>query len=153
MAKLAPGDFSDSDKKASGGQFENKTFKFIAAQKIKQQIAFTLGDENGKKVLGFELKEVKGKKTTQYFLEFADRKLSFSQQKKLQTLDPESPLLISKFFKDKDFGGGGGSGGGSGLCGCCTLTFMSGVANLPALVFRMPRCSLSLLLELKMVLV
>ena len=138
MAKLAPGDFSDSDKKASGGQFENKTFKFIAAQKIKQQIAFTLGDENGKKVLGFELKEVKGKKTTQYFLEFADRKLSFSQQKKLQTLDPESPLLISKFFKDKDFGGGGGSGGGAAdtaineslQCFYCSILFNTGADTL-----------------------
>jgi hypothetical protein len=129
MATLAPGDFKNtSKKKASSGPYSGKSFQKIAALKIQSKKPFLLGSD-GKKgsVFGLALTQV----GDSFFLDF-------TKTKKSTTPDKESPLLISKFFKDKDFGGGGGSGGGAAdtaineslQCFYCSILFNTSASKL-----------------------
>ena len=127
MATLAPGDFKNN-KKASSGPFQSKTFANIALAKIQKQKPFFIGGD--------------GKKGSVFGLEFFEEKgsifLSFTKTKNKKTPDSDSPFLISKFFKDKDFGGGGGSGGGAAdtaineslQCFYCSILFNTGAKTL-----------------------
>lgn len=97
MTQLAQGNFTGTEKKASGGPYKGLTFSKIAEQKINNKLQFILGtNATGKKV-------------------FATR-LSKTPKVSLHYIGPDKKVKeenISKFLKDPDFGGGKGSGGGA----------------------------------------
>ena len=100
MGQLAPARFK-TNHKASGGLYAGQGYVDIAHNKIKDKREFILGtNAQGRKVYGLSFFEDKGK----FFLEYANSKTS-----KVKT----GQDIISKFFKDPDFGGGKGSGGGA----------------------------------------
>jgi len=101
MGTLAPGRFT-TKYKASSGLYKGKDYEDIAYCKIKDKREFIIGsNKNGQKVYGLKLLKDKSNK---YFLSYANSKTSTKETGR---------DLISKFFKDEDFGGGKGSGGGS----------------------------------------
>ena len=100
MGQLAPARFK-TNHKASGGLYAGQGYVDIANNKIKDKREFILGtNAQGRKVYGLRLIVDKDK----FFLEYANSKTS-----KVKT----GQDLISRFFKDPDFGGGRGSGGGA----------------------------------------
>tara|TARA_B100000787_G_C16171075_1_gene286532 strand:- start:66 stop:1529 length:1464 start_codon:yes stop_codon:yes gene_type:complete len=96
MTQLAPGNFTGTGKKASGGQYKGMTYTKIVEAKIENDLSFIMGSS---KVYGKVLSTSDGKVT-----------LSYSNSKGGKVSGKE---LISKFLKDPDFGGGKGSGGGA----------------------------------------
>ena len=100
MGQLAPARFK-TNHKASGGLYAGQGYVDIANNKIKDKREFILGtNAQGRKVYGLRLIVDKDK----FFLEYANSKTS-----KVKT----GQDIISRFFKDPDFGGGRGSGGGA----------------------------------------
>ena len=100
MGQLAPARFK-TNHKASGGLYAGQGYVDIAHKKIKDKREFILGtNAQGRKVYGLRLIVDKDK----FFLEYANSKTS-----KVKT----GQDIISRFFKDPDFGGGRGSGGGA----------------------------------------
>ena len=100
MGQLRPVRFK-TNHKASGGPYAGQGYVDIANNKIKDKREFILGtNAQGRKVYGLRLIVDKDK----FFLEYANSKTS-----KVKT----GQDLISRFFKDPDFGGGRGSGGGA----------------------------------------
>ena len=100
MGQLAPARFK-TNHKASGGLYAGQGYVDIANNKIKDKREFILGtNAQGRKVYGLRLIIDKDK----FFLEYANSKTS-----KVKT----GQDIISRFFKDPDFGGGRGSGGGA----------------------------------------
>ncbi len=125
MGQLAPARFK-TNHKASGGLYAGQGYVDIANNKIKDKREFILGtNAQGRKVYGLRLIVDKDK----FFLEYANSKTS-----KVKT----GQDLISRFFKDPDFGGGRGSGGGaddtavteSMQCFYLSLLFNTGVNKL-----------------------
>ena len=100
MGQLRPVRFK-TNHKASGGLYAGQGYVDIANKKIKDKREFILGtNAQGRKVYGLRLIVDKDK----FFLEYANSKTS-----KVKT----GQDIISRFFKDPDFGGGRGSGGGA----------------------------------------
>ena len=100
MGQLAPARFK-TNHKASGGLYAGQGYVDIAHKKIKDKREFILGtNAQGRKVYGISFYEYKGK----FFLDYTNSKTS-----KVKT----GQDIISRFFKDPDFGGGRGSGGGA----------------------------------------
>ena len=100
MGQLAPARFK-TNHKASGGLYAGQGYVDIAHKKIKDKREFILGtNAQGRKVYGLSFFEDKGK----FFLDYTNSKTS-----KVKT----GQDIISRFFKDPDFGGGRGSGGGA----------------------------------------
>ena len=100
MGQLAPARFK-TNHKASGGLYAGQGYVDIVANKIKDKREFILGtNAQGRKVYGLRLIVDKDK----FFLEYANSKSS-----KVKV----GQDIISRFFKDPDFGGGRGSGGGA----------------------------------------
>ena len=100
MGQLRPVRFK-TNHKASGGLYAGQGYVDIANNKIKDKREFILGtNAQGRKVYGLRLIVDKDK----FFLEYANSKTS-----KVKT----GQDIISRFFKDPDFGGGRGSGGGA----------------------------------------
>ena len=100
MGQLTPARFK-TNHKASGGLYAGQGYVDIAHNKIKDKREFILGaNAQGRKVYGLSLFEDKGK----FFLKYTNSKTS-----KTKT----GQDVISRFFKDPDFGGGRGSGGGA----------------------------------------
>jgi len=125
MGQLAPARFK-TNHKASGGLYAGQGYVDIANNKIKDKREFILGaNAQGRKVYGLSLIEDKGK----FFLNYSNSKTS-----KVKT----GQDVISRFFKDPDFGGGRGSGGGaddtavteSMQCFYLSLLFNTGVNKL-----------------------
>ena len=97
MTQLAQGNFTGTEKKASGGPYKGLTYSRIVEQKINNKLQFILGtNDTGKKVLATGLS-----KTPKVLLHY------IGPDKKVKEEN------ISKFLKDPDFGGGKGSGGGA----------------------------------------
>jgi len=113
MAKLALTSFIDSGSPAMSraGDYAGKTRIDIVYEKIDKQLPFTIGPkEGGEKVYGVSFTSKSGNKPTvnnwPYLLIYSKNQ-DYKSAKDLETLP------ITRFFKDKDFGGGGrGSGGG-----------------------------------------
>ena len=100
MGQLRPVRFK-TNHKASGGPYAGQGYVDIAHKKIKDKKEFILGaNAQGRKVYGLSFYEDKGK----FFLDYTNSKTS-----KVKT----GQDIISRFFKDPDFGGGKGSGGGA----------------------------------------
>ena len=100
MGQLRPVRFK-TNHKASGGPYAGQGYVDIAHKKIKDKKEFILGaNAQGRKVYGLSFFEDKGK----FFLDYTNSKTS-----KVKT----GQDIISRFFKDPDFGGGRGSGGGA----------------------------------------
>ena len=100
MGQLAPARFK-TNHKASGGLYAGQGYVDIAHKKIQDKREFILGtNAQGRKVYGLSFYEDKGK----FFLDYTNSKTS-----KVKT----GQDIISRFFKDPDFGGGRGSGGGA----------------------------------------
>ena len=100
MGQLRPVRFK-TNHKASGGPYAGQGYVDIAHKKIKDKKEFILGaNAQGRKVYGLSFYEDKGK----FFLDYTNSKTS-----KVKT----GQDIISRFFKDPDFGGGRGSGGGA----------------------------------------
>ena len=100
MGQLRPVRFK-TNHKASGGLYAGQGYVDIAHKKIQDKREFILGtNAQGRKVYGLRLIVDKDK----FFLEYANSKTS-----KVKT----GQDIISRFFKDPDFGGGRGSGGGA----------------------------------------
>ena len=98
MGQLAPARFK-TNHKASGGLYAGQGYVDIAHKKIKDKREFILGtNAQGRKVYGLSFFEDKGK----FFLDYTNSKTS-----KVKT----GQDIISRFFKDPDFGGGRGSSG------------------------------------------
>jgi hypothetical protein len=98
MTQLAPGNFTGTEKKASGGPYKGSTYTQIAETKISKGLPFVFGtNDNGTKVLGKEL----SKEASVVELSYIDAGKKVKVER------------ISKFLKDLDFGGGKGSGGGA----------------------------------------
>ena len=125
MGQLAPARFK-TNHKASGGLYAGQGYVDIAKNKIKDKREFILGtNAQGRKVYGLSFLEDKGK----FFLDYTNSKTS-----KVKT----GQDIISRFFKDPDFGGGRGSGGGaddtavteSMQCFYLSLLFNTGVNKL-----------------------
>ena len=100
MGQFRPVRFK-TNHKARGGLYAGQGYVDIANNKIKDKREFILGtNHQGRKVYGLRLIVDKDK----FFLEYANSKTS-----KVKT----GQDIISRFFKDPDFGGGRGSGGGA----------------------------------------
>ena len=100
MGQLAPARFK-TNHKASGGIYAGQGYVNITNNKIRDKREFILGtNAQGRKVYGLRLIVDKDK----FFLEYANSKTS-----KVKT----GQDIISRFFKDPDYGGGRGSGGGA----------------------------------------
>jgi len=101
MGQLSASRFKDKYT-ASGGPYKGKDYVSIFECKVRDKKEFILGQNaNGRKVYGLKLlKDDKGKYTIVY---------SNSKSGRTET----GRDLVSKFFKDPDFGGGKGSGGGA----------------------------------------
>ena len=100
MGQLAPARFK-TNHKASGGLYAGQGYVDIVHKKIIDKREFILGtNAQGRKVYGLSFFEEKGR----YFLKYTNSKTS--EVKNGQD-------VISRFFKDPDFGGGRGSGGGA----------------------------------------
>jgi len=100
MGQLAPARFK-TNHKASGGIYAGQGYVNITNNKIRDKREFILGtNAQGRKVYGLRLIVDKDK----FFLEYANSKTSTVKT---------GQDVISRFFKDPDYGGGRGSGGGA----------------------------------------
>jgi hypothetical protein len=135
MGKLASSSFIKGGVlvTASIGDFVGKTRIEIVFEKIDKGLPFILGkDENGTKVYGKSFTSKEGGKPNvnnyPYNLTYSKSKTS----KKSSDFETES---ITKFFKDKDFGGGKGSGGGDAM----TKIVESGQAYYTSYIFNVEK--------------
>ena len=118
---------------ASIGDFVGKTRIEIVFEKIDKELPFILGDkETGQKVYGKSFTSKNGDKPSVNNYPYI---LTYSKNKNSKKSSEFETLAITKFFKDKDFGGGKGSGGGDAM----TKIVESGQAYYTSYIFNVEK--------------
>jgi len=118
---------------ASIGDFVGKTRIEIVFEKIDKELPFILGkDESGTQVYGKSFTSKEGGKPN---INNYPYNLTFSKSKNSKKSSDFETLPITRFFKDKDFGGGKGSGGGDAM----TKIVESGQAYYTSYIFNVEK--------------
>ena len=118
---------------ASIGDFVGKTRIEIVFEKIDKELPFIIGNkESGQKVYGKSFTSKEGSKPSVNNYPYI---LTYSKNKNSKKSSEFETLAITKFFKDKDFGGGKGSGGGDAM----TKIVESGQAYYTSYIFNVEK--------------
>ena len=118
---------------ASIGDFVGKTRIEIVFEKIDKGLPFIIGkEETGTKVYGKSFASKEGGKPNVNNYPY---NLTYSKSQNSKRSSDFETLPITKFFKDKDFGGGKGSGGGDAM----TKIVESGQAYYTSYIFNVEK--------------